>query len=522
MRAKQAKCFDFVYRMLERGIRDIIISAPTGVGKSAIGTALGFWSAQNGFPLEGRPGAYYLCTQKLLQDQLESDVMRYPPLLRSIVSLKTASEYPCTNYGDCGTGLMHKPPCSELKAHCCTYMRQKKAYQLSEVGITNYAYFFTERTYAENFQQRGLLVADECHTLESQLLKFIEVEIGPAQIEKYAPTLTGVPEIKSLSVFADWLSNQYIPVLENYLESFDEENITPKKAKEKSELENHLGKILRAANDFETDPENWVYWQEEPLTEGDRQLVAIAKPLSAARYFKDLIAGTSDARVYMSAYPGSKDVFCRTLGLDPSRVAMLTLGGVFPKENRPVHAVYIGSMSKRNLPNTLPSFLKCLGKMLDTHADEKGIIHCNSYALGDAIFEYFKTQPQGSRLMYPRGANEREKVYESHRENKLPTVILSPSFTEGFDFANDFARWQVLAKVPFPYLGDRQVAAKKERDPEWYAMKTVMTVIQASGRICRNESDHGVTYITDSDFDMLFDKYGYMFPNWWTEALVRH
>jgi ATP-dependent DNA helicase DinG len=98
-------------------------------------------------------------------------------------------------------------------------------------------------------------------------------------------------------------------------------------------------------------------------------------------------------------------------------------------------------------------------------------------------------------------------------------VILSPSFTEGFDFADDMARWQVIAKMPYPYLGDKQVAAKKEADPEWYAMRTVMTVIQASGRICRNEKDHGVTYITDADFNHLWERYGYMFPNWWKEAL---
>ena len=522
MREKQAKCFDFVYRMLDRGIRDIIISAPTGVGKSAVGTALGFWAAQPGVPLSGFHGSYYLCTQKMLQDQIEADAARYPPLLRSIVSLKTASEYPCRSYGDCGTGLLHKPPCSEIMTDSCTYIRQKKAYQMAEVGITNYAYFFTERTYAQNFQQRKLLIADECHTLENQLFKFVELEISQAQIEKYTPTLGKVPRLHTLDDFADWLEHDYLPILVNYLEAFADGALTPQKARERNDLQNHVNKIKRAIADFYGDPTNWVYWQEEGPSLLGPSFTAIAKPLSAARYFRDLISGTSDARVYMSAYPGSKDVFCRTLGLDPTRVAMLTLGGVFPKDNRPIHAVYVGSMGKKNQANTLPSFLRCLAKLMDSHEDEKGIVHCNSYALGDIIFEYFKTQPQGSRLLYPRSAKEREKVYEIHREGSLPTVILSPSFTEGFDFADDQARWQVIAKVPFPYLGDRQVAAKKERDPEWYAMKTVMTVIQASGRICRNETDRGVTYITDSDFDILWENWNHLFPNWWKEALHWH
>jgi Rad3-related DNA helicase len=522
MRDKQAKCFDFIYRMLQRGIRDIVISAPTGVGKSAVGTTLGFWAAQQDVRLAGLGGAYYLCTQKLLQDQLEQDITRYPPLLRSAVSLKTASEYECAQHGNCGAGLGHKPICAAFKAKCCTYSLQKRAFLNAEVGITNYPYFFTERTYAQTLGKRKLLIADECHSLEGQLFKFIELQIGQAELDQFTPTIQEVPVLPTLGDFQYWLDSKYLPVLKTYLDIFDNKKLTIQEAKKKKEIENQVNKVNRAIEDFETFPENWVYWQEETPTTLGPERTALAKPLSAARYFRDLVDGTSEVRIYMSAYPGSKDVFCRTLGLDPTRVAMLSLGSVFPKENRPIHVSYIGSMSKRNQPATLPSFLRCIGKIMDGHGDQKGIIHCNSYALGTAIHKHFERLPQGKRIFFPKNANEREAVYEKHRECKEPSVILSPSFTEGFDFANDLARWQVIAKIPFPYLGDRQVAAKKEQDPEWYALRTVTTIVQASGRICRSETDHGTTYITDSDFDFLWDKYEYMFPRWWTEALNWH
>lgn len=523
IRQKQAKCFDFVYRMVQRGITDIVLSAPTGVGKSAIGTTLGFWAAQQAMPLDGERGAYYLCTQKLLQDQLERDTMRYPPHLRLATSLKTASEYQCRAHGDCGTGLMHKPMCVAARENNCTYMRQKKAFLASDVAITNYPYFFTERCYVGQFPQRRLLIADECHTLENQLLKFIELTVGSAELDKYTPTIREVPQLVTLDAFAEWLETHYCQCLRDRLDGFDEQNLSPARARERQETMNQLNKAERAAQEFEADPQNWVYWQEvAKRADGSLDRMAIAKPLSAARYFRDMIQDTSHTRIYMSAYPGSKEVFCRTLGLDPTRVAMLTLGSVFPKENRAIHVTSVGSMSKKNQAATLPSFLRVLARLMEVHDTEKGIIHCNSYALGEAIFEYFKRHPHGHRLLFPRSADEREAVYKKHQENKFASVILSPSFTEGFDFANELARWQVLAKMPYPYLGDKQVAAKKELDPEWYAMRTVMTVIQASGRICRNETDHGTTYITDADFNFLWEKYEYMFPNWWKEALVWH
>jgi Rad3-related DNA helicase len=91
--------------------------------------------------------------------------------------------------------------------------------------------------------------------------------------------------------------------------------------------------------------------------------------------------------------------------------------------------------------------------------------------------------------------------------------------TEGFDFAGDLARWQVIMKVPYPNLGDKQVNAKRERDPEWYQLETVKTIVQATGRICRSEDDFGVTYIIDADFEMLWGRYRSFFPEWWTESV---
>ena len=524
IRQKQEKSLDFIYRMVARGVKDIIIAAPTGTGKSAIGAAAAFWAAQQPFPLSGERGAYYLCTQKLLQDQLEDDIARYPALLQNAVSLKSASEYECGHYGDCGTGMLHKPVCSAVPTGGCAYRRQVKRFMNASLGITNYPYFFTEHLYVGNFNARRLLIADECHTLENQLFKFVELVIGPEEIAHFLPSAKAVPPMRRLGDYTAWLTKIFLPGLNIYREAFEnEQNLTPAKAKQMLELDNMIARVSRALSDMIDDPDNWIFWQEkDEKLPGHAQYTAIAKPLSAAPYFKSFLMDCAAVRIYMSAFPGTKDIFCQTIGLDTETTAMISLGSIFPKENRPIHVAPCGSMSKRNQMDTLPRFLPLLGKMLDCHAQEKGIIHCNSYALGQAIFDYFLRLPQAQRLLFPRKADERENVYKKHRESTQPTVILSPSFTEGFDFTDDLARWQVIAKIPFPYLGDRQVAAKKDKEPEWYAMRTVMTIIQASGRICRNEKDYGITYVTDSDFQMLWDRYSYMFPLWWKEALQWH
>jgi Rad3-related DNA helicase len=538
IRPKQEKAMDFIYRMVAAGIKDIILSAPTGSGKSVLGATSSFWASQEGFPGTGVRGGYYLCTQKLLQDQLENDIARYPVYLQSATSIKAAAEYDCPFHGDCGVGHKRKPVCQlclvslnqvndaqtlaawKEQRRACAYKLQFMSFMKSDLAITNYPYFFAHYLHTGLLPRRKLLVMDESHTLENQLLRLVDLSIGKSDLDKFLPVIKAMPEMDTALEFADWIESAYLPGLESRLEAYDTQDLTRQQVQELDELQAHISKIKLFLDGLETDPDNWIYWQEEDKK--TTLFTSIAKPLSVASYFKEMIRPMSDVRLYMSAYPGSKEVFCRTLGLNPDTTAMLSLGSVFPKEQRPIHAALVGSMSKTNQEATMPVFLRVLSEIFNAHESAKGIVHCHSYALGTAIYKALQGTPHAARLLFPTHADKRENVYRQHRDSKEPTVILSPSFTEGFDFADDSARWQVLAKVPYPYLGDKQVAAKRDADPEWYAMRTVMTIIQASGRICRSETDHGITYITDADFANLYRRYGYLFPAWWKEALQWH
>jgi Rad3-related DNA helicase len=217
---------------------------------------------------------------------------------------------------------------------------------------------------------------------------------------------------------------------------------------------------------------------------------------------------------------GSKAIFCRSLGLDHEKVAWLNLSSTFPIENRPILLTTIGSMSKNNRASTLPAFLRFTEKILTRHNDTKGIIHVASYELGQIVYDAFLDTEHADRLIFPKSAEDRDACFEKHIHSPDPTIIISPSMTEGFDFVEDCARWQIIAKVPFGYLGDKQVLGKKELDPQWYDLEAVKSIIQASGRICRSDTDTGVTYILDSDFLQLYSKNEDMFPKWWKDACV--
>lgn len=93
-RDKQVKILEFIDRAIDRGYRDIVISAPTGCGKTGIGMAMCFWGRHHAHG-DVQAGGYYLVTQKILQDQIERDFRRFKSKFNNqSSSLKSSSDTP--------------------------------------------------------------------------------------------------------------------------------------------------------------------------------------------------------------------------------------------------------------------------------------------------------------------------------------------------------------------------------------------------------------------------------------------
>lgn len=531
-RPAQVKALDFIQRMVADGCQDIVIEAPTGSGKSAVGAACCYWAAD--WPPQrmeensgiAQAGGYYLVTQKQLQRQIDGDVQNEFRQRRDFTSLWSSASYDCLNkkIPNCQIGLRSKfARCSGRKDNNCPYRVERARFDSALFALTNYPFFMTERVYVGALKRRNIIVMDECHTIEKQLLKFGEIEISDKLLMEWAIRDMNVPEIDDMQMFANWLDVSYLPKIKSQLETCAEmaqaadDNLDDDVSKRITALENQERKTVACISGIRTEPKNWIYWCDQTERDGN---VVYCKPLDASPYMEILRSGGT-VRVYMSAFPGEKHTFCDSLGLDPSEVAWLRLGSSFPKDNRPVIMGLVGSMSRRNQQTTLPAMLRVVDKIMSKHATEKGIIHCHSYDLGKTIADSLKGTAAGLRLLFPRKAEERDLLVARHcSPDSGPTVLLSPSVTEGFDFKDDTARWQIIAKVPYPYLGDKQVEAKKEISQEWYDQQTIMTIVQAAGRVCRSETDWGVTYVLDDDFRNLWDKRRGMFPAWFKEAIV--
>jgi len=231
------------------------------------------------------------------------------------------------------------------------------------------------------------------------------------------------------------------------------------------------------------------------------------KPIDVAPYANEMLFKLGNKIIMMSATILDPDATCELLGIKSDDASFISMPSPFPVKNRPIVICGLGSMSSKEIDSTLPRMAEGVKKILENHPMEKGIIHCHTFK----IAKYLKSNIKTRRFIIHNSHN-REEMLKRHKASKNPTVLLSPSMTEGVDLKDDTSRFQVICKVPYPYLGDKLIRKKMNRWKWWYPLNTAKTIMQSVGRSVRSKEDHAVTYILDSDWDKFYRINNHMFP----------
>lgn len=143
------------------------------------------------------------------------------------------------------------------------------------------------------------------------------------------------------------------------------------------------------------------------------------------------------------------------------------------------------------------------------------VVHnCHTYKIG----RYLKDNIRSKRLLI-HGSEDRVQKLQEHISSKEPTVLISPSMQEGVDLKDDLSRFQIICKIPYPYLGDKIVKKRMHRWPWWYPLQTAKTIVQSVGRSVRSFDDHAVSYILDADWTRFYDKSSELFPEGFKKSL---
>lgn len=528
IRKEQEEAIQFALsNLLDENKKFVVIEAGTGVGKSAIGVTIARYLVKH---LEKSQqfdaGAHFLTTQKVLQEQYLRDFGPPGPMREIKGSANYACQFNTNITCDIGANMMKtESHSSAFFKRCngggCIYRQAKQEFAMSPEGVTNFSYFLAEGTYAgQVITPRQVLVIDECHNTEEALSKFVEVTIS----ERFSRTVLklDMPEFKTELQAFNWVKDVYNPKLvahvkhiESMLEKFSaiKEQLADflKHTQQFEMLQKHASKIKKFIELWNVD--NWAV--NFIPSDGKSERKVEFKPIDVSTFSSDSLFRFGQKVIFMSATVINHEAFCASIGVPMEDAAFISIPTPFPPANRPIFFLPAGRMTRDELDKSIPAMCKMISEILAIHKNEKGIIHTHSYKIAKAIVETIRDK----RLLIHDTFN-RDEIIKKHMSSSNPTVIVSPSSTEGLDLFDDNSRFQILCKIPYPYLGDKLVKKRMARNKKWYPYQTAKTIVQSLGRSIRHTDDHAVSYILDSDWEQFVSRNSEMFNKSFTDSLM--
>lgn len=505
-------------------IKYILCEIPVGGGKSPLAINFSHYIGN------GIGDSYILTPQKILQKQYEDSFDN------SILhSLYGKNNYECkSKKTNCEIGDIIKPKCDS-----CPHKAALGKAQISQNVVMNYhlaLLHFKYMSLGDRNRRRKLMIFDECHNIENILTEFNSIYISEDRCKKL--NIKFNPNLTNLEDASEWVKTIFYPALlskisklSTSLDEYERDSevhgsTLPKDAVEMASdlkdfkflADNISSNIIIPTINFIN--ESFVFIPEKTSFK--------FKELYGKRNFQDILEPKADRFLFLSSTILNKHAFCNDLGLDPAKTAFISMDSEFAVENRPILFMPTASMTygwdgddrktERNM------MIDCIKNLLAHHNNQSGVIHTGSFKIAEWLVSvlnnniehdiYHHNPTKGTKLT-------RDEVIDSFIQNssKAPSLLISPSVTEGLDLKDDLARFAIFAKVPFPFLGDAWVKKRMQLSQEWYNRQAMIAIIQGSGRHVRTPTDWGETYILDSSFQQLYNRTKQFIPKWWKNAL---
>lgn len=506
-RPYQKKAITDTIDAIESGVQTILLNAPVGSGKSLIGYCVARYLQDAG------EKSYIYTKTTLLQEQYLRDFddlktamgrKNFSCLMSKaghncdVGVCKQVEKYSCPIGAEIGADITLKSLEHTPYLENCLYWQQKYDAIQNDISILNYPYAIADTMYLQHFDNRKLGVFDEGHSLENVLMSAFELELTDYQIYRDLETNLVIKDtieewIEELRVFAMMYKNK---------SQKDDIDI-----KTKERFETRSETIEQCVSFLEESPDNWVFntFKKKNIFAGRRVQHVVFKPIQIQEY-TPILFDRVEHNFIMSGSILKSDIFIDELGLDTDSYVYLEIPSIVPPKQRPIVRDYVGSMSQKNFSTNFPALVQKIKEIADNHLGEKGIIHTFTYKINYSLYQELKDD---DRFIFHTQSNRVEKTNDfKDAPPEDGDIFVSPYSFEGIDFPYDEARWQILCKMPYPYLGDAQVRARNNMDMEagttdwgWCNRQVALTLSQMYGRTNRAVDDFSVTYLLDSDIN---------------------
>lgn len=512
-RPAQADAVRQVVEAFEGDAGVVVLSAPTGSGKTIVGELVRR-------ALRSRLGTY-VCTDRGLQDQVLKDF----PYAKT---LKGRANYPTLDEPErFETERLSADDCTLSDGRCrwcaspsdCPYRVAKAEASTADLAVLNTAYLLAEANSSQNaaFTGRGLVVADEADRLESSLMGHVSVAVGGKRLEAWG--VAPVADNASPDVAEAWINEALQPAVDRAIEAATKADPRARELR----TQRALRSLRRLRSDLAYVASLLPHgrWVTTRSGTGAVEFKPVWVDDTAQRY----LWRHGSRWLLMSATVLDAEQMMVDLGQrDPWSWAHVEMPSVFPVENRPVYLMGAVDATYKN-PHAGVELAEWVERVArERHPAERVLVHTVSFDLQRKMQHWFGDRGAlpGRCVWYEGGAGQREAALRRYLDQP-DAVLFGPGMDRGVDLPDDACRAVVIAKVPYPSLGDAQVAArlKGPGGQGWYRSQTCRSLVQMCGRGVRHERDRCATYVLDRQGDRVVAENRRILPRWWLDALRR-
>lgn len=516
-RKYQERVIQEIIEIEETDTQNIILKAPVASGKSLIA-----YTAARYLQAEQNKKSLIFTSTKLLQDQYLRDF----PKLKTVKgrnnfeclnnqrtcdkgSCKEICNFKCPNAIEFRDGLssLYETQSGEV----CLYWKQKTEAMYAPISILNYKFGLLDKNYVHHFIPRDFAIFDEAHNLEKEIMDFYETEVSPNQILNDIDYKINI----NLTDINQW-SEEFFEIAFKYEEEAEKKEAEGEK-KQSDAFKSRKEKFLMTAGLMSDNPENWV------IDMNNNNL--LFKPILINEYADSSLLGFGKTRLFMSGSILKNNSFCETLGIEDD-YHIIEVPSIISPNNRPIYKEYVGSMSMKNRDENAPSIVNKILEIVARYPNDKGVVHTYTYVIANILQQYLCDD---DRFIF-HNAQDRQIQTQKFIESDAPKVFVSPYSFEGVDFKGDLARFQIIAKNPFPNMFSNQQYQERDKisDYHWIFEQRCKVLSQMYGRIVRDPNDYGDTYLIDSDIETLLGPSslvtGYMFEgfvdSWMNKEII--